>query len=260
MSEAQNPFDNPIPEPTNSPNETESNHIKSVTDLGAQNEPNQPKISFVIQQQGAAQSSTPEPVISEETSPASKEAAEEQQRISFIGDAGGLRFDTSREPESETTEVEERNLFDIDLEEILGFEPVNTTSENYPSSSESTETADSTNETPEIYDTETGDFDVLELVNLSEALQQQNNNLLSHVQDLERLLDECNRALESQIKRSQTAEIKLAEQSQELGVTQEQLTRLFRELEASHQVAQRQQILIETLNNQSQNSQERVAE
>lgn len=260
MSEAQNPFDNPIPEPTNSTKETESNDIKSVADLGAQNEPNQPKISFVIQQKNTAQPSTPEPVISEETSATTQEAPEEPQKISFIGDAGGLRFDISGEPQSETAEVEETNLFDINLEELLGFEPVNTTSENYPSSSESTETTDSTQENSVIVETETGDFDVLELVNLSEALQQQNNNLLSHVQDLERLLDECNRALESQIKRSQTAETKLAEQSKELSTTQEQLTRLFRELEASHQVAQRQQILIETLNHQLQGSQERVAE
>lgn len=263
MSEAQNPFDNPIPEPTNSSNEIESNNLKSVADLGAQNEPNQPEISFVIQKQSAAQPNTPEPEISEETPPVTKvTAAEEPQKISFIGDAGGLRFDTSREPTSETEEEEESNLFDINLEELLGFEPVNTTSEveNYSSISESSETSDFTNENSEISETETNDFDVLELVNLSEALQQQNNNLLSHVQDLERVLDECNRALESQIKRSQIAETKLAEQSKELNTTQEQLTRLFRELESSHQVAQRQQILIETLNQQLQSSQERVAE
>jgi len=264
MSEAQNPFDNPIPEPTNSPSETESNDIKSVADLATQKEPNQPEISFVIQKQGAAKPNTPEPVISEETLPATKEVPEEQQRISFIGDAGGLRFDISRESQPETAEVEEqRNRFEINLEPIEAFEPINTTSENHPSSSESTETADSTNKIPdisEIYETETSDFDVLELVNLSEALQQQNNDLLSHVQDVERVLDECNRALESQIKRSQTAETKLAEQSKELNTTQEQLGRLFRELEASHQVAQRQQILIETLNHQLQSSQERVAE
>lgn len=90
MSEAQNPFDNPIPEPTNSANETQSNDIKSVGDLGAQEEPNQPEISFVIQKQGAAKSNTPEAVISEET-PATKAIPEEQPRISFIGDAGGDR-------------------------------------------------------------------------------------------------------------------------------------------------------------------------
>ncbi|OKH38173.1 hypothetical protein NIES2119_11525 [[Phormidium ambiguum] IAM M-71] len=262
MSEPQNPFDNPIPEPTNSSNETESNTLKSVADLGAQNEPNQPEISFVIQKQSAAQPSTSEPEISEETPPVTKLAAEEPQKISFIGDAGGLRFDTSREPTSETEEDEESNLFDINLEELLGFEPVNTTSEGeiYSSVSESSETSELANDNSEISDTGTSDFDVLELVNLSEALQQQNNDLLSHVQDLERLLDECNRALESQIKRSQIAETKLAEQSKELTTTQEQLTRLFRELESSHQVAQRQQILIETLNQQLQSSQERVAE
>ncbi|MFB2835598.1 hypothetical protein [Floridanema evergladense] len=258
MSEAQNPLDNPIPKPTNSPNETESNDIKSVADLDTQNEPNQSEISFIIQKPSTAKPNTPEPV-NEET----KEVAEEQQKISFIGDAGGLRFDISKESQPETAEVEERNLFEINLETIQAFEPVITSSEDSPSSNEGTQIADSTNptlEVSEISETEAKSFDVLELVNLSEALQQQNNDLLTHVQDVERLLDECNRALESQIKRSQTAEAKFAEQSKELNTTQEQLGRLFRELEASHQVAQRQQILIETLNHQLESSQERVAE
>ncbi len=104
------------------------------------------------------------------------------------------------------------------------------------------------------------DADVVELVTLSEALRQQNTDLIEHTEQMEKLLDECHTALQLQIERSQTAETRLAQQTIELQTTQGQLTRLFREMETSHQVAQRQQILIETLNEQLQSSQERVAQ
>ena len=103
------------------------------------------------------------------------------------------------------------------------------------------------------------DTDVAELVSLSQSLEQQNSDLLAHVEQLEKLLDECHSALQLQMKRNQTLETRLSQQAQELTATQEQMTRLFRELEASHQVAQRQQILIETFTQQLENSQEQVA-
>jgi myosin heavy subunit len=104
------------------------------------------------------------------------------------------------------------------------------------------------------------DLDVVELVTLSQSLQEQNSELLGHVEQLETLLDECHSALQLQMKRNHSLETRLNEQNQELSKTQEQLTRLFRELEASHQVAQRQQILIETLSEQMESSQEQVAQ
>lgn len=104
------------------------------------------------------------------------------------------------------------------------------------------------------------DLDVAELVTLSQSLQEQNSELLGHVEQLETLLDECHSALQLQMKRNNSLETRLSEQNQELSKTQEQLTRLFRELEASHQVAQRQQILIETLSQQMESSQEQVAQ
>lgn len=104
------------------------------------------------------------------------------------------------------------------------------------------------------------DLDVAELVTLSQSLQEQNSEMLGHVEQLEKLLDECHSALQLQMKRNQSLETRLSEQNQELTKTQEQLTRLFRELEASHQVAQRQQILIETLSQQMESSCEQVAQ
>lgn len=104
------------------------------------------------------------------------------------------------------------------------------------------------------------DTDVAELVTLSEALRNQNNELMAHVEQLEKLLDECHTALQSQMKRTQTAEARVAQQASELQTTQEQISRVFGELEASQQIAHRQQILIETLTQQLQGSQERVAQ
>jgi hypothetical protein len=46
----------------------------------------------------------------------------------------------------------------------------------------------------------------------------------------------------------------------QLATAQEQLSRLFQELELSHQTAQRQQILVETLTKQLESGQERIAE
>lgn len=104
------------------------------------------------------------------------------------------------------------------------------------------------------------DTDIAELVTLSESLQQQNKDLLDHVEQLEKLLDECHSALQLQMKRNQTLETRISQQTEEMTATQEQVGRLFRELEASHQVAQRQQILIETLSQQLETSQEQVAQ
>jgi hypothetical protein len=104
------------------------------------------------------------------------------------------------------------------------------------------------------------DTDIDELVTLNHSLQKQNEELLSHVEQLEKLLDECHSALQLQMKRNQSLDNRLSEQTDELIETQQQATRLFRELEASHQVAQRQQILIETLSGQLETAQEQMAQ
>jgi len=92
-----------------------------------------------------------------------------------------------------------------------------------------------------------------QVANLNKALQQTRNMLR-----LERRHWESQ---SSQIKRrshEQTAHI--AQQIQELTTTQEQVVKLFRELEHSQQTAQRQQILVETLTDQLEASQEQVAQ
>ncbi|MBD2084969.1 hypothetical protein NDI49_22820 [Trichocoleus sp. ST-U3] len=91
-------------------------------------------------------------------------------------------------------------------------------------------------------------------------MRQRNRDLVSRVNHLEKALGDCQEALQLQRQRSQAQENILTSTTQELNGTQEQVTRMFRELESSHQAAQRQQILIETVTEQLENSQERIAQ
>ncbi|MBD2741195.1 hypothetical protein [Coleofasciculus sp. FACHB-1120] len=95
---------------------------------------------------------------------------------------------------------------------------------------------------------------------LMAELRQRNRDLVSRVNHLEKALGDCQEALQLQRQRSQAQENILTSTTQELNGTQEQVTRMFRELESSHQAAQRQQILIETVTEQLENSQERIAQ
>ncbi|MBD1907154.1 hypothetical protein NDI37_24585 [Funiculus sociatus GB2-A5] len=103
-------------------------------------------------------------------------------------------------------------------------------------------------------------IDTPNLFLLAAELRQRNRDLLVRVNHLEKAYAECQEALQAQKVRSQSQETLLAQASEQLKASQEQVTRLFRELESSHQAAQRQQILIETLTQQLENSQERIAQ
>jgi len=95
---------------------------------------------------------------------------------------------------------------------------------------------------------------------LAQKMRQRNRRLLDQVTQLKTALKEKQEALHSEVMRSRDRETLLAQQTEELNTAQEQLTRLFHALESSHQAAQRQQILIETLSEQLQGGQERVAQ
>ncbi len=92
-----------------------------------------------------------------------------------------------------------------------------------------------------------------QIANSNKALQQTRNMLR-----LERRGWESQSTQIKQRSQEQTAHI--AQQIQELTTTQEQVVKLFRELEQSQQIAQRQQILVETLTHQLEASQEQVAQ
>ncbi|HBB34772.1 MAG TPA: hypothetical protein DDZ80_15585 [Cyanobacteria bacterium UBA8803] len=95
---------------------------------------------------------------------------------------------------------------------------------------------------------------------LAQKMRQRNRRLLDQVNELKQALREKQEALNTELMRSQDRDLLLTRQGEELHTLQGQLTRLFHTLESSHQAAQRQQILIETLSEQLQSSQERVAQ
>lgn len=94
---------------------------------------------------------------------------------------------------------------------------------------------------------------------LAQKLREHNRELVKTVVNLEQALSDAQEALKMQIMRSRNADTLIAQQAEELTASQGQVTRLFHELEISHQSAQRQQTLIETLAEQLENSQQNFA-
>jgi len=95
---------------------------------------------------------------------------------------------------------------------------------------------------------------------LAQKMRQRNRRLLEQIAQLQNALSEKQDALNAEMVRSQEQDSLIVRQGEELNTLQDQLTRLFHTLESSHQAATRQQILIETLSEQLQSSQERVAQ
>jgi hypothetical protein len=94
--------------------------------------------------------------------------------------------------------------------------------------------------------------EISDLVSLIQELNQCNSALLDRVSQLEEALEKSHGSL---------PEIQSSEpMPQDLSQAQEQLTTLYNQLEFAHQTNQRQQILIETLTDQLEASQERVAQ
>ena len=102
-------------------------------------------------------------------------------------------------------------------------------------------------------------------------VQNQNQELRSQVTELEAALLRSQTSLRSEIERweavtlaqsgsSESSESLLAQQNQALSGFQVRLGQLFIELENSHRMAQRQQILVETLTDQLQSSHEQIAQ
>ncbi len=94
-----------------------------------------------------------------------------------------------------------------------------------------------------------------DLVNLIQELNQCNGLLMERVSQLEEALERSQTALQDEVGRTQGGD-----GEQDWATVQEQVTNLFNQLEFAHQTNQRQQILVETLTGQLENSQERVAE
>ncbi|MEL7036375.1 MAG: hypothetical protein AAFO04_12245 [Cyanobacteria bacterium J06592_8] len=88
---------------------------------------------------------------------------------------------------------------------------------------------------------------------LIQALHECNRDLINRVTELEAELDEYRQAIPAK-------ESLLNQRTQELAFAQEQVSRLFGKLELSNQVIRRQQVLVETLTEQWEMSQARMAQ
>ena len=95
---------------------------------------------------------------------------------------------------------------------------------------------------------------------LAHKLRERNRELVKTVVQLEQALTDSQEKLQSQILRTRSGDTLIAQQTEELNTSQEQIAHLCHELETSRQTAQHQQILIETLSNQLEASQEQVAQ
>ncbi|NEP62592.1 MAG: hypothetical protein F6K31_37635 [Symploca sp. SIO2G7] len=119
------------------------------------------------------------------------------------------------------------------------------------------ELTDSDDSAPETKQEQPSDSD---LFAVAQKMRQRNRRLIEQVSQLQQALREKQEELLSQRQQDYEHESLLAQQTEELNTLKEQLTRLFHTLESSHQAAQRQQILIETLSEQLESSQQRVAQ
>lgn len=99
---------------------------------------------------------------------------------------------------------------------------------------------------------------LVELIALIQDLNQCNSALMDRVTQLEEALECSQTALQAEVSRTQ--EVQTVYNAQDWSAVQEQVTTLFNQLEFAHQTNQRQQILIETITGQLENSQERVAQ
>ena len=102
--------------------------------------------------------------------------------------------------------------------------------------------------------------ELTEMAALTQELHSTNSHLLRRIGQLEQKLAESQKVVQQHRKRSQAQEAMFIEKQHELTDAQEQTRRLFYELDAAHQTTQRQQILIETLTDQLEISQEQVAQ
>ena len=97
-------------------------------------------------------------------------------------------------------------------------------------------------------------------VALAGKLRQHNRELAKTIVKLEQDLAKSQEQLQSQVTRSRSTEVLIAQQGEEINLTQKQLTDLFLELETSHQATQSKDILVEDLSQKLESSQKRIAQ
>lgn len=89
-------------------------------------------------------------------------------------------------------------------------------------------------------------------------LRQINKDLLVRISQLESALGECRSEFQLQQQKALAQDSLLLQQNQELNQASEQVNILFKELESSHHVAQKQQVLIESMNKELEDNLVRI--
>ncbi len=101
-----------------------------------------------------------------------------------------------------------------------------------------------------IYTTVESQQDRTDWLTVVSNLRQINRQLLEEIARLEQALASAKQSLHVHKETNQTHEITILQQQDELRITHDRVGALFQQLETSHQIGQRQQILIETLSQQ----------
>jgi hypothetical protein len=94
---------------------------------------------------------------------------------------------------------------------------------------------------------------------IARKLRQENRDLRKNVGQLKHSLAESQERLQSQVMRSRSADLLIAQQTEELNLSQEKIHRLVGELDAAHQVNQHQQKLIENFSTELESDRQQVA-
>jgi hypothetical protein len=95
---------------------------------------------------------------------------------------------------------------------------------------------------------------------LARQLREKNRELIKTVVQLEQILTDSQEQLQFQVQRSRSTDTLIAQQTESLNKTQEQVNYLLYELEVAQQTSQRQQLVIETLSEQLEVAQEKAAQ
>lgn len=107
-----------------------------------------------------------------------------------------------------------------------------------------------------VYTTVQSQPDRTDWLTMVSNLRQINRQLVEQIARLEQTLASSKQTLHTYKEEKQTNEIVILQQQDELRLSNERVGALFQQLETSHQIGQRQQILIETLSQQLEITQE----
>ncbi len=98
-----------------------------------------------------------------------------------------------------------------------------------------------------VYTTAASQGEATDWLTVVRNLRQSNRKLLEQIEELEMNIVDTRNETVSHQERSRAQGIKIVQQDDDLQVAQERVSNLFEQLENSHRIGQRQQVLVETL-------------